>query len=151
MYFTIYEKDLFQDYLKFYKFAKEVSKWSPDPDLKVGTVIINEKQHPVSCESDRVILPDDQLNLLTRKDRDLRTIPSVVMAIFVAQQDLSKCTLFTTTYPNPVSIMQIVNSGIKEILVGPPIEDYEERWGASIKDMANILEKSKINTRILLP
>ena len=114
-------------------------------------MIIDKNNHIVSCESPKVILPEDQLSLMTRKNKDLRTIPSVIMAILVAQRDLSECVLFTNTYPNPASIMQIVNSGIKNIFIGSPNDSYEQRWGASISEMMNVLQKSKIDTRILLP
>lgn len=138
---------------RFLKLAEFVSSWSKDPSTKCGAVIVDQSNRVVSMGFNGFPQHiDDTSERLS--DRDVKyalVVHAEVNAMLFANRYLKDCRIFV--YPMLPCIrcaVQIVQSGITEVVSIPLTPELEERWGRDVEQTENIFSEADISV-VLLP
>ena len=137
---------------RFIELAQLVSSWSKDPSTQCGAVIVDQKKRVVSVGFNG--FPQGIEDYPSRlDDREIKydlVLHAEVNALLFAKKDLTGCTLFV--YPMPPCIrcaVQIIQSGITEVISVKPTKEMESRWGESISKTAAFLAEGGVNFKYL--
>lgn len=108
--------------------AEYVASWSQDPSTKVGAVIVDEKNRPVSFGFNG--LPqgvEDTPERLNNRDIKYKMILHAERnALLFAKSDLTDCTLYVwPMQPCAACTAMIIQSGIKRVVAK---YQQNERW-----------------------
>lgn len=110
---------LFMDWEEYFlEIAKTVSKRSKDPSTKIGAVIVDEKNRPISFGYNGLPQHSDE-SRLTLTERPLKyhyVIHAEMNAILFAKRDLSNCALYCEYAPCDNCLKHIIQSGIKRVI-----------------------------------
>lgn len=105
-----------------------VAKRSPDAQTQCGAVIVDDKHRIISVGFNgwiRGSKDNEMPNLRPLKYQNV--IHSEVNAILNARSDLEGCKIYITGPPCPECLKIIIQSGIKEIIIGTNVHSTHEK------------------------
>ena len=135
--------------LRFIKLAKHISSWSKDKSTKVGAVIVNNKNNPISMGFNGFPTNVDE-TIEERHEKLLKydyTVHGEANAIATAAKNGQKtngCTMYVTYFPCSTCAGLIVNSGIKKLVCENKPDLNHERWGEKWKISKTILDEGNV-------
>lgn len=140
--------------LRFIELAKHVSTWSKDKSTKVGAVIVNSDNNPISIGFNGFPAKVDENNERIEK-REIKyafTVHGEANSIANAAKNGQKtkdCVMYITFFPCCDCAGLIVNAGIKKIVCENPPDFNHERWGSSWRIAETILNEGNVEIVIL--
>jgi dCMP deaminase len=137
--------------LRFLNLASHISTWSKDPSTKVGSVIVNEKNHILSVgyngfpsgvedNDSRYLDRDTKLKFVCHAERN---------ALDNAHSDVSDCTLYATLMPCNECAKSIIQRGIKRVVCYVPESFDGTRFNWEVT--TSMFEEAGIKLDILTP
>lgn len=132
---------------RFLDLAFVISRWSKDPNTKVGSVIVKDKFIlSTGYNGFPRGLSDDLLLLKDRGRKNMRMVHAEANAILTAARHGVSCrgsTLYTTLNPCAACATFISQSGIVRLVtLDTPVRD--DHWRDSFREGKLILEESKV-------
>tara|TARA_R110000868_G_scaffold188854_4_gene431702 strand:- start:1246 stop:1677 length:432 start_codon:yes stop_codon:yes gene_type:complete len=103
---------------RFLDLAFTISKWSKDPDVQVGCVIVDQNNRIISTGYNGLPakVADNQNVLHNKAAKNNMTIHAERNAIIFAKQNLINCTLYTSLMPCAPCAAMIVQTGIIKVV-----------------------------------
>lgn len=128
--------------------AEYISSWSKDPSTKVGAVIVDKKNRPISFGFNG--LPqgvEDSMEILNNRELKYKMIIHAERnALLFAKTDLQGCTLYTWPFqPCAACTSMIIQSGITRIVTKQVDHD---RWEEEFKLSRKLLEEAGVELDI---
>lgn len=151
------EREVRKDPLKweyrFLRLAEFVSGWSKDPSTQCGAVIVDQSNRVVSMGFNGFPQHIDDTNerLQNRELKYSLVVHAEVNALLFANRYLKDCRIFV--YPMLPCIrcaVQIVQSGISEVVSIPLPTNLEDRWGKDVEQTMRLFGEADISV-VLLP
>jgi len=107
---------------RFIELASHISYWSKDPSTKVGSVIVNEKNHILSVGYNGFPsgVEDSPLRYSDRDTKLKYVCHAERNALDNAHSDVSNCTLYATLMPCNECAKSIIQRGIKRVVCYVP-------------------------------
>jgi dCMP deaminase len=135
--------------LRFIKLAEEVGSWSKDLRTRVGSIIADDDNNPISMGYNGFARKiDDSIGDRYLPENKLKwTIHSEANAIINCARH-NQCTVNTTMYvtlfPCNNCAGMIVNAGIKRVVCKNKPDFNNEKWGESWKISKTIFEEAGV-------
>lgn len=136
---------------RFLSLAHEVSTWSRDPSTKVGSIIADADNNPLTLACNgfprKIIDSKKRFNNKQIKHRIIKHAEENAVAncarIGVATKG---CTIYITEHPCARCAGAIIQAGIKRIIISKKClkSDFAIRWKDDIKLAKEILKEAKI-------
>ncbi|MDR2760786.1 MAG: hypothetical protein LBB09_02980 [Rickettsiales bacterium] len=101
----------------FMNIAKEVAKKSKDPSTKVGCVMVDKSNRPISFGYNGFIMGcDESLMTHERPFKDMLTIHAEMNALIFAKRDVEGCKMYVTHASCDNCLKHMLQAGIREII-----------------------------------
>jgi len=140
--------------LRFIKLAKHISSWSKDKSTKVGAVIVNDKNNPISMgfngfpsKIDETI--DERHAGLLKYEYTVHGEANAIANAAKNGQKTEGCTMYVTYFPCSTCAGLIVNSGIKKIVCENEPDLNHEKWGEKWKISKIILKEGGVKVNYM--
>lgn len=119
-----------------------ISKWSKDPDKKVGCVIATPDFRKISYGYNGFIKKSNDNYKISKKEKNKLTIHAELNAILNSPFDIAKCFLYTN-YPICMSCaLHIIQSDIAKVCF--PTLKKDSRWYKSQKEAIVLFNNANI-------
>jgi dCMP deaminase len=101
--------------------AHKVAQKSKDPATKVGCVIVDEKNHPVSWGFNGMVQgADESFFSWERPHKYFTVIHAEMNAVLFAERRLEKCTVYVTHGPCEACLKHLLQAGARKIIYSDP-------------------------------
>jgi dCMP deaminase len=132
----------------FISIAEQVAKKSKDPSTKVGCVIVDDKNRPVSFGYNGFVGACDEDKMSNERPIKYHLVIHAEMnAILFAHRNLENCTLYTLYAPCENCLKHAMQSGIRKIIYKKSV--VESKANNNKKSMTDPIANEAI-TRLLL-
>ncbi len=132
----------------FINIAEQVAKKSKDPSTKVGCVIADNKNRPVSFGYNGFVGGCDETKMSNERPiKYYLVIHAEMNAILFANRNLENCAIYVLYAPCENCLKHIIQAGIKKIIYKNPV--VESKVQNNSKSMSNDYTNEAI-TRLLL-
>jgi dCMP deaminase len=132
--------------LRFLGIAREVSHWSRDPSTKVGAVAVRDKRVlALGYNGLPSGVQDLSERLENREIKYLMTSHAETNLLTYAAKDgvsLNQCTCYVTLHPCSHCAAQLINSGVRRIVV--PVQEIPDRWKTSFNIAQTMFQEAGV-------
>lgn len=129
---------------RFMGLAFHIAQWSRDPSTKVGAVIVDQGKRIISVGFNGFPRGVKDENLDNRELKYKKTIHAEMNAIHFANRNLEGSIIFVTHPTCAQCAANIIQAGIKEVVVPVPEESFMSRWGDDWKIALEMYEEANI-------
>lgn len=122
---------------RFIELAFVISKWSKDPNTKVGAVIVSSDNRLTSTGYNGFSEGLEESDQMWKRPIKYEyVIHAEVNALLnIRGRDAKDCTIYLTTHPCHKCLSNLVNAGIRRVVWKAPSEEWRNRWITPYKEI----------------
>jgi len=128
------------------RIAMEISKHSNDPSSKFGAIIINPETGAIISSGHNGFPPGiiENERMLDRAIKYEYVVHAETRAIINAHQNLAGKIMFINGLPCCRCAVNIIEAGIKTVVILTPSADYLSRWADSVQHTRDVFKEAGV-------
>jgi dCMP deaminase len=130
---------------RFLDVAALIATWSKDPSSKVGCVIVRPDNTIASTGYNGYPRGMNDSTVHDRETKLKYTIHAEINAILAAHEPVRGYRLYCTMYPCERCAVQIIQAGIKEVIIPNSVpEEFYAKWKDNIETALSMFKEAQV-------